>query len=259
MIRLNILIFILLAAAGSLSAQDLVARADSAYNAEKYADAVGLYTQAIVSMGASLPLYFNLGNAYYRTGRLGKAIVCYERARRIDPSNSDVCATLDFVNSKVVDRPGERGTLFGRFIDNVSDWMSPNGWAWTAFVLLLVTIAGAGVYFFSEVVIVKKIGFFGGIVMLIITIFGVCIAFNAATLATATDEAVVTATSTILSNEPRPPRNQGEEAMLLHEGTKVTVLDSATVEADTVPQVWLDVQVDNSRRAWILATDTDRI
>ena len=72
---------------------------------------------------------------------------------------------------------------------------------------------------------------------------------------TATNEAVVTVPSTLLSTSPRVPKDRTEEAMLLHEGTKIEILDSITTRIDSATVVWYDVRVDNDHRAWIRGSD----
>ena len=55
------------------------------------------------------------------------------------------------------------------------------------------------------------------------------------------------------------PKNRQEEAMLLHEGTKLEILDSISVQNDSTGLKWLDVQIDNNHRAWIKSSDIERI
>ncbi|MDE6126918.1 MAG: tetratricopeptide repeat protein, partial [Muribaculaceae bacterium] len=66
-------------AAGS-GLPDYDQQADSAYAADNFTLAEKLYLKAASEQGVSTNLFYNLGNAYYRQGNLGKAIVNYERA-----------------------------------------------------------------------------------------------------------------------------------------------------------------------------------
>ena len=77
---------------------------DKAYAEARYDDAVAIYEAVIAEEGATLPLYYNLGNAYYRTNNPGKAILNYERALSIDADDEDVKANLQFVQSMIVDK-----------------------------------------------------------------------------------------------------------------------------------------------------------
>ena len=88
------------------SVSSLVEQADSAYVQEKYKLAVELYQQAIQQDGVSSNLYYNLGNAYYRTGNVAQSILAYERALRLNPANEDARSNLEFVNSRIVDKKG---------------------------------------------------------------------------------------------------------------------------------------------------------
>ena len=112
---------------------------------------------------------------------------------------------------------------------------------------------------FSSGVMMRKTGFFGGIALLILTAGAVTLAFHAHTMATRTDYAIITSPATVLSTVPRTPSNRNEEAMLLHEGTKVRILNSATAKSDSITETWYDVQVDNTHRAWINGRDIEKI
>ena len=69
-------------------ASELTDRGDQSYQTEHYSDAIALYLEAMERDGTSSDLYYNLGNAYYRSGQIADAILSYERALRLDPTNS---------------------------------------------------------------------------------------------------------------------------------------------------------------------------
>ena len=74
---------------------------NSFYQEERYSEAVKAYEQ-LVAMGVkSGPLYYNLGNAYFRIGTKGKAILNYERALQLLPRDADVKSNLDYARSLV--------------------------------------------------------------------------------------------------------------------------------------------------------------
>ena len=114
-------------------------------------------------------------------------------------------------------------------------------------------------YTFSDAVLVKKIGFFGGIAALAVTIFIIIIAFKAKQLAQDRSEAIITSETSVLSTVPRAPMTRDEEAMLLHEGTKVWILQSISLPGDSLDQTWHEVSVDNRHRAWINDADIERV
>ena len=251
----HIIIFILglLATCPVINASELTAAADSAYLGKNYIEAAKLYQAEIDSVGPSSALYYNIGNCYYRTGSIPRAILNYERALKLNPRNKDAKANLDFINSRLTDRPGERGTFLGSVVDAVASTFSANAWAIIAIVCFALFGAGVLLYFFAGGVHAQKTGFFGGGIMLLLAIVAVIFGLRAAALASATDRAVVIAPSVILSTAPRVPTSAAEEAFMLHEGSIVEILDEVNVKNGNETTTWLDVEFDNSHRAWINA------
>lgn len=258
--RYFILLFIFAATLGmSVSAQSLTEQADSAYTSDEFELAAKLYSDAVSENGTSPEILYNLGNCYYRLGKPGKAVLMYERALRLDPTFEDAKENLAFVNSLTTDRPGERGTFFENALDSISLKMTSDTWAWIAFAFFALTIAGVCLYIFSANIPLRKTGFFGGFLSILLCGITLFFAWRCASICSADNVAIITKPSTILSTAPRTPSDRSLEAMLLHEGTKVMILDSVENRTDSVPTLWLDVEVDNSHRAWINAADVERI
>ncbi|MBO4995531.1 MAG: tetratricopeptide repeat protein [Muribaculaceae bacterium] len=240
------------------ASDSLVARADSAYSEDNFAEALQLYNEASTH-GTSSSLYYNIGNCHYRLGQLGQSIVAYERALRLDPNNADAKANLAFVNDKIIDRQGERGTFISNTFDNISFFLGSDSWAWISLVLFIVFIAAVAIYTFTSNIPLRKVGFFGGIIVLLLCISCMIFSFHSASLSNNKNFAIITAPSTILSTSPRVPKDRNEEAMLLHEGTKVEIRDSVSSHNDSTNVKWYDVQVDNAHRAWIKSSDIEKI
>lgn len=228
---------------------NLVSEADSAYMADDFVAAARLYRSAIDSLGPSAERYYNLGNAYYRNGQIGRAIVSYERALRLDPTNSDLADNLEFVNSKTVDRIEPEVSFIGNATDRFVVKLHPDTWAWFGMGTFVLALVGICVYFFSNGVTIRKVGFFGSGILVVFCVLANIFAYRGARKATADNQAIVTAPSVILSTTPRQPKDRSEEALLLHEGTKVTLLDSIS----SGQEKWYDVKVDAAHRAWIPA------
>ncbi|MBO4774326.1 MAG: tetratricopeptide repeat protein, partial [Bacteroidales bacterium] len=83
---------------------ELWQEANDAYRRKDYGTAVSLYEKLIANEAVSADLYYNMGNACYRLNRLGEALLWYERALRLQPSNADIRANIAFVNSQTVDQ-----------------------------------------------------------------------------------------------------------------------------------------------------------
>lgn len=238
----------------------LTASADSAYMADDYSLALQLYQQTAETYGTSSALYCNIGNCQYRLGNPGQAILAYERALKLNPSDADARENLAFVRSRIVDRPGESGSFLSNSYDAIADAAQPNTWAWLAFGTFVLFLCAAGLYVFTSRPALRKTGFFGGICLIVITVGLILVTVRAASRASDTERGVIISSSTILSTTPRQPKDRNEEAMLLHEGTTFTILDSVSAApGDSSAVVWYDVRIDNAHRAWIRSTDIERI
>lgn len=259
--KLNIISYIILAltvafpAAGATLTQE----ADSAYMRDDFAEATRLYLQIAETEGTSSDLYYNLGNCYYRQKQPGKAILYYERALRLDPSNEDARANLEFVNTKITDEPGDRGMFISNTVNGFACKVPANTWAGVAIASFVLFLGAIALYVFMSDVRLRKTGFFGAIILFIVCVLANIFASISTRYSTSHNIAVVIEPSTLLSTSPRAPKDRSEEAVLLHEGTTVELLDSVSVKSDSVAVKWYDVKVDNSTRAWIRGTDIERI
>lgn len=243
----------------SASAANLAQQADSAYNREAYADAIRLYNEAIATDGVSSNILYNLGNAYYRDNQLGKAILSYERALNLDPSNSEAAINLNFVRTRIEDAPEDDSSFLSNVHKSVVSTFSPDAWAWLALIIFIILLGTIAAYIFSNQVRVRKFGFFGAIVMLFVFLYVIVIAYQTAGAYKRHDTAVVIVPTTTLSSAPRSTRSDKEKVVPIHEGTKVEILDSLSTPDDPNVGKWYDVKINNSSRAWLNAADVERI
>lgn len=242
-----------------LAARSLAEKADSLYEKQDYQQAAELYNQCLSTEGTSSDIYYNLGNAYYRLGRTSQAILAYERALRLNPANTDARTNLEFVNARIVDKKGETGSFIYNTIVDITNLAHSNTWAILAMVAFILTIAGVCVYIFLDRITLRKIGFFGSIITALLFVAFVLLSINARSIAEDTSNAIITAETSMLSTVPRTPANHDEEAMLLHEGTKVRILRTIALQSDSIGNTWHEVQVDNRHRAWINNADIEKI
>lgn len=255
----HIISFCLSLLALTMSAAPLAQQADSVYNREAYSDAVTLYNEAIATDGASSTLYYNLGNAYYRANSLGKAILSYERALALDPSNEEAAINLNFVRTRIEDAPEDDSSFLSNLHKGIVSNMSPDAWAWTALILFIILLGTIALYIFSSNVILRKVGFFGGIVMIFVFAYTIAIAYQTAAAYKSHDAAIVIVPTTNLSSAPRSTRGDKEKVVPIHEGTKVMIIDSLSTPDDPNVGKWYDVKINNSSRAWLNAADVERI
>ena len=77
--------------------------AQKAYTDGDFAQAAAIYEEVAAEKGVSVPLLTNMGNAYFKTGDYGHAMLCYRRALRIDPSDTQAKDNISYIESKVED------------------------------------------------------------------------------------------------------------------------------------------------------------
>lgn len=257
--RKILFLLVLLVACVSARANSLVAEADSAYNQGEFVQAVRLYHQAVTNTGGTPVLYYNLGNSYYRIGKLGRAVICYERALKMDPSFTDARTNLDFVNTKILDKPEDDSTFLSNVHTGIKAWMSPNAWAWVAFGLFILVLGCIALYVFSGNVILRKVGFFGGGVVLVIFFYAFIVSGQVAAAPYNRNTAVVIVPTTNLSTSPGNVNTKDSKIIPVHEGTVVEIVDSMAIPGETSSPLWYDVKINNATRAWVRAVDVEKI
>ncbi|MFQ5738408.1 MAG: tetratricopeptide repeat protein [Acidobacteriota bacterium] len=82
---------------------ELFHRGNNLYEKGELEEALALYLR-ILEDYESGSLYYNIGNCYFKLGHVGKAILFYERARRLMPGDEDVQTNLALSNLKIVDK-----------------------------------------------------------------------------------------------------------------------------------------------------------
>ena len=218
-------------------------QANAAYNAGNYDSAMMFYEQILATDVESVPLYYNMGNAYYKMREYPMAIYYYEKALKLDPSNDDVRTNLEIANLAIVDKiePVPQSFIVKGW-NGLKHKLSGDGWAYVsigAFALLLVAV-----YFFlrGRRTGWRKLGFFGGIVVFIVLVLSVLFAAQLKQAASKQDQAIVmNPTVTVKSS----PNEASIDLFVLHEGTKVTLLD----EADG----WNKIKIANGSVGWLQA------
>src|SRR6187455_2725816 len=78
--------------------------ANIAYQKQEYEQSIKLYEDLVKNGDISFTVYYNLGNAYFKSGNFSKAILNYERALKISPDDEDANFNLKIASLKVVDK-----------------------------------------------------------------------------------------------------------------------------------------------------------
>ena len=221
-----------------------------AYSAGDWNQAAADWTDVAATGLRSKELYFNLGNAYYKGGEIAKAILFYERALRLDPSDADIRYNLEFARNMTQDRIDEVPEfILKTWIRKVNYLLPSNAWAWLSLFLLALGLVLGLLFLLGPSVRARRTGFFTGIAALLLALAAWGFARSQKAAAERHDTAIVMRPVTSVTSSP-----SGETAkslFILHEGTKVKVLD--TVSGFT------DIELADGRRGWIASGDIEII
>lgn len=246
------LIITLLLAATSAFCQtpsELVAGADASFRMGDYPAAIEQYEALIASGNGSADIYYNLGNAYYRDEQTAQAILNYERALRLRPNMDDARENLALANSKTQDRITQLPRLFiVRWIDWLCTAITPH--AWRVVWLILLTLAGiaATVIRWGNSLSARKTGLIGGIVSVVLLVAATLLLFGATKRYNSHSSAIVMEQSITVKGSPE---QQSVDKMLLHEGTKVEVLDELSG--------WYKIRIADGTTGWCQSSTIERI
>jgi tetratricopeptide (TPR) repeat protein len=246
--------FIIIAVSLSLTtkafdAKKLILEANDNYAKSEFAVAAQKY-QAVVDSGySSADLYFNLGNAYYKSKSLKNAILNYERAKLLDPSHSEVNFNLEMAKSQTLDKIEAMPELFfitwGKWFRNIF-----SSFTWSVFSVLffIVGLALFLIYLLSSHLISKKVGFWTGTVLILFAVVSITCAYQSNKLIVERNTAIVYSPSVTVKSSPS---DSGNNLFVIHEGTKVTMLDQVGV--------WREIRIADGNRGWVKITDIKQI
>ena len=217
------------------------AEADSAYVRGDYQQAIAKY-EALLKLGASAELYYNLGNAYYRTENIPEAVLNYERALLLSPGDRDIRFNLQIARSKTFDKiVPESEMFFVTWYRSLVSMMSVDAWARTALVSLALTIILLLVYLFSDRLWLRKSGFFGGVALLLLFVVANIFAWQQKQELLNRKGAIVFAPAITVKSTPAA---NGTDLFILHEGTKVVITDNSMKD-------WKEIRLADGKQGWV--------
>lgn len=249
--NLVVLIFLFLALGfvSKADSKDLFEKGNQFYEAEKYPEALDAY-RGLLSQGFDgFNLQFNIGNTYYKMKEIPKAILHYEKALKIEPSNKDVQHNLKLAYAKTTDKiEPTKDLIFNRMWQNTINLFNANSWSWIAVMALFLSFLFFLIYLFVTNLSLRRWGFFSGLSIFIISMLCLFFAYQQNNYTNSSKSAIIfTPTVSIKS----APGNGGSVLFVLHEGTKVKLLESS--------DEWQNVEIPNGNKGWVKASDLEEI
>ncbi len=243
------IIIVLLACATTSYAGNERANADAAYRAGDYQKAVELYHKDLAE-GVTAESYHNAGNAYYRMGNIPRAILHYERALKIAPTNERIQHSMEIARNKTLDRlPGDTGMFFTQWYKAVVNVLTVDVWGYLAIASLVLALLSFLMYLFMDKMIIRQTAFYGSVVLLLLFFLANLFAWSRQHILTTHDTAVV---MTELVTVKSSPTQKSADAFVIHEGTTFDIVDRDIKD-------WYGIKLSDGREGWILTKDAEEI
>ena len=169
------------------------------------------------------------------------AIYYYEKALKLDPSNEEVQTNLAIANHAIVDKiePVPQSFIVKGW-RNVRASLSGDQWSWCSIVFFAMLLVSLFLFLRSRKIGVRKLGFFAGIVFLLAFVLSVVFAAQLKHASETQDQAIIMAPTVTVKSSPS---EASVDLFVLHEGTKVTVLESSNG--------WNNIRIANGSVGWL--------
>ena len=216
-------------------------QADNFYNNKEYEKAIDAYN-TLLKENPSAYLYYNIGNAYYRTNKLSLALVNYERALRLEPNNEDIRFNIDFVNKQTVDKVVESpNNLFTIPYYYIMYCLNIDNWTYISLFTLALCFLGMMGYKIGRNKVEQTMGLYLSLICGLCFIFSTLFALHLKNKINSKDEAIIVSPTI---NIKRTPEANSATDFTLHEATKVYIIDKDI-------KGWYEIEIGDGRRGWI--------
>jgi len=211
------------------------------FTSGSYKEALQVWTDIYNTGYRSAGLNYNIGNAYFKLNNIPNAILYYERAYLLDPSDEDINYNLQIARTFIVDRFQEIPELFFvKWYNVVSLFLSSNNWAKISIGSFILSLLLLSLYIYSSRYRHKVIGFWLAVFFFVLTLSSFAFTVRNKSLVYNSHKAII---SSPLVNGKSSPDNSGTDLFVLHEGTKVSIEDEVGE--------WFEIMLSDGNKGWV--------
>ena len=222
---------------------------DKLYQKGNYMQAVKGY-EKLLQQGESASLYYNLGNSYYRLDNIPHAVLSYERAQRLAPSDEDIRFNLQLAQSKTIDNlTPEPEMFFVTWYKALVNFLSVDKWAILSLICLFISLLALVAYLFVEIEFLRKLSKVVLPLFFLFFIINTFFAIQQVYLLDSESHGIIMTPSTVVR---KTPDQKSAEAFILHEGSKVRITDNSMSQ-------WTEIKLSDGRQGWIKADNVEAI
>lgn len=240
------ILLLLITVASGAQNEVLFNAGNKAYNEGNYQEAITSYERILDSGVHSAALYFNLANAYYKQNRIAPSIYYYEKALQLAPNDNEIKANLSFAQNMTIDAIEEIPKVgVSKIFKGIVNILSFDAWAIISIAMVVLFVLLFLGYYFSQATARKRFAFVISSAAIIMAVISLFFAFQKYEYDKKDRPAIVFAQETEVKTDPNL---RSEIAFVLHEGTKVQILEF--YEED-----WIKIKLSDGKTGWIPSAD----
>jgi len=241
---LQVILLVVFASAvfANTEVNSLMKSGNELYKNNQYQSAIDEYNKLVKQGYEGTSLYYNLGNAHYRLGKVGFAILYYEKALKFSPGDEDTKHNLALAKRNLKDKVDELPPFF---IFNIWEAMlasfSVSDWTIIIYIIFILLLFSVIAYFFSRSVTQQRISFLIGVGFFILLFFSISlIAVKMNKEFNIKDGIIVENIVTVKSS----PDSSSKDEFVIHEGLKVRLEDKV--------DDWVKIRLADGKIGWIM-------
>lgn len=224
-------------------AQQKFEQANQYYTDGQYSSAIDQYEKLLADGYKTPEIYFNLGNSYFKLNDIAYSILYYEKAKKLAPGDEEIDYNLRIANLQTVDKIEPVPEFFlNQFWNDIVLFTKPCNWTWAFIILLWLSIVSFAFFYLSNSSLLKKLFFALGGFGLLLSIFVLVISIQSENIQNAENTAVIFEPSIYVKASPD---EQSTDLFILHEGTKVEILDEVGE--------WREIKIADGNTGWLPA------
>lgn len=240
--QIILLMLFILSPFSNADIKSVIQKGNDFYKNNQYQLAIDEYDKLIRQGYEGTSLYYNIGNAHYRLGKVGYAILYYEKALKYSASDEDVKHNLVLAKLNIKDKVDELPPFF---IFNIWEGLlssfSVSGWTFIVYIIFILLLIFIVAYFFSKSSAQQRFSFFTGItfsVLLFLSIIFLSVKMNKEY--NIKDGIVVENVVTVKSS----PDNSSKDEFVVHEGLKIRLEDKV--------DNWIKIRLTDGKVGWVM-------
>lgn len=215
--------------------------ANAAYAKGDYVKAAQIFNSILSADEVSGEVYYNLANCYFKQDKLALAILNYNRALLLSPSDENIKYNLEIAETKTTNRIEQLPQFFlKKWVTTLSQLLSSNQWAVWALVMMFIFLTSTIVFYFASRTWIRKSTFSMGLMSIVL--FVVAVSFSSKQKRVVMDSNVAIVMQNAVAVKSSPSAG-GTDLFVLNEGVRVEVKESIGE--------WSEVVVASGNSGWL--------